>query len=223
MESKNIFSSLNGLFESPKVKCESDRVGMDEPEFANLDPHLKYDDVEKESEEALPPNMRKSPRKPPGYEQFMNPVRSITKKYEHINGFKFEVGGAPSPKFHMLNTWSISEKKDSHGGPGMAMGGMGPEMGGGSKQLGTYTLATQYVGGPLEDLMPSPTNPFGRMPPFILTGRFDSNGSLEGHFVKHFDQRTQLRLSAAFPMGSEIAYSMIAADLEYDGKSMGQI
>lgn len=218
MESKNIFNTFSNFFEGQKVKCESDRVSMDDPEFANLDPHLKYDDVEKQmEEEALPPNMRKSPRKPPGYEQFMNPVRSITKKYEHINGFKFEVGGAPTPKFHMLNSWSISEKKDSHGGPGMAMGGMGPEMGGGSKQLGTYTLACQYVGGPLEDLMPSASNPYGRMPPFILTGRFDSNGGLEGHFVKHFDARTQLRLSAAFPMGPEVAYSMVAADLEYDG------
>jgi len=37
----------------------------------------------------------------------LNNVRAVTKKVEHIKGFKFEISGALSNNFHLSHIWSI--------------------------------------------------------------------------------------------------------------------
>jgi len=37
----------------------------------------------------------------------MNNIKSITKKVEHIKGFRFELSGALSHNFHISHTWNI--------------------------------------------------------------------------------------------------------------------
>lgn len=32
---------------------------------------------------------------------------AITKKHEHVKGFKFEIAMAGSPKFHVTSSWNI--------------------------------------------------------------------------------------------------------------------
>lgn len=51
--------------------------------------------------------MREPPRRPPSFDAIMNNIRSITKKVEHIKGFKFEFVFAGSPHFHIVNSWTI--------------------------------------------------------------------------------------------------------------------
>ena len=44
----------------------------------------------------------------------LNNVRAITKKVEHIKGFKFELSAALSNQFHMTHSWTLpnsGEKK----------------------------------------------------------------------------------------------------------------
>lgn len=209
MSSNGISQTFSNFFGGEKVKCESNEVSMDDPAFAKLDPHLRYEEFDKPLEdEPMTPFTRKSIRKPPGFDMLLNPVKSITKKVEHIKGFRFEVGGAPSPKFQMLHQWNITDVPEGQGRMGpmaMMQGGGGP---GGPKQLGTYSLNASYIGGNLMEMDPT------KLPPFILTGRLDSTGKLETAVIKHFDERTQLRLSAMF---FDADHPMVHADLEYDG------
>lgn len=51
--------------------------------------------------------MRALSRRPPGFDGLMNNIKSITKKVEHIKGFKFDIVMAGSPNFHIINSWSI--------------------------------------------------------------------------------------------------------------------
>lgn len=46
-------------------------------------------------------------RRPPNFDGLMNNIKAITKKYEHIKGFKFEIVMAGSPNFHVSNSWVI--------------------------------------------------------------------------------------------------------------------
>jgi mitochondrial import receptor subunit TOM40 len=46
-------------------------------------------------------------RKPPSMDGLMNNVKSITKKIEHIKGFKFEIAPALSNNFHLSSSWVI--------------------------------------------------------------------------------------------------------------------
>jgi len=200
MNFQDILDSLPNPFETTKVKCESDQVSMDDPAYAKLDPHLKYDEIDRAGEgDEMPGLPRKSPRKPPSFDTLLNPIKSITKKIEHIKGFRFEVGGSPSPKFHMVHSWNI---QPSGGHPA------GPQ---GKGQIGTYMLACQYIGGHVDPFNPNPAPP-----KLILTGRIDSAGKLEGALIKPFDEKTQLRVTAMFPT-SDMNYSMIHCDLDYEG------
>jgi mitochondrial import receptor subunit TOM40 len=156
MSSRGIFKTFSNFFGGEKAQCESNEVSMDDPAFAKLDPHLKYEEYDKPAEdEQMPPFARKSLRKPPGFDVILNAVKSITKKVEHIKGFRFEVGGAPSPKFQMLHQWNITDVSEAQGGrmnPMAMMGGGGGP--GGPKQLGTYSLNCSYIGGNLMEASP---------------------------------------------------------------------
>lgn len=56
----------------------------------------------------LPPQFRnRYPRRPPLFDGLLNNVRAITKKVEHIKGFKFEFAGALSNNFHLTNSWLL--------------------------------------------------------------------------------------------------------------------
>ena len=44
-------------------------------------------------------------RKPPSMDGIMNNIKSISKKVEHIKGFKFEIAPALSTNFHLSSSW----------------------------------------------------------------------------------------------------------------------
>lgn len=54
--------------------------------------------------------MRSHPRRPPSFDMLLNNIRAITKKTEHIKGFRFEISGAPSNNFHLSHSWNIPYK-----------------------------------------------------------------------------------------------------------------
>lgn len=49
--------------------------------------------------------------KPPSFDGLLNSVRAITKKVEHIKGFKFEISGGLSNNFHLAHSWFIPHKE----------------------------------------------------------------------------------------------------------------
>ncbi len=51
--------------------------------------------------------MGKSANKPPSFDALLNNIKAITKKVEHIKGFKFEISGALSNNFHMAHSWYV--------------------------------------------------------------------------------------------------------------------
>lgn len=53
------------------------------------------------------PFRNKYPRRPPLFDSMLNNIRAITKKVEHIKGFKFEISGALSNNFHLTHSWTI--------------------------------------------------------------------------------------------------------------------
>jgi len=188
------------MFQTPKVKCATGvpEATLDDPAFANLEPHAKFEDLDK-MEEGPMPHMRRPARRPMSFDAFMNPVKLITKKFEMVKGFKFEVTGPAFHKFLMSHSWNITPQPQTP----QAMGQRG--------QLATYMLSLQYIGGDID-----PYNPTPQPPSYILTGRMDSMGKLESAFMKNFDERTQLRVNAAFP-NSDVNMAMLHADLEYEG------
>lgn len=67
------------------------------------------------------PFRNRYPRRPPLFDSMLNNVRAITKKVEHIKGFKFEVSGALSHNFHLGHSWTIP-----NGAPAVGGGRMNP-------------------------------------------------------------------------------------------------
>jgi len=188
------------MFQTPKVQCSgaTPEASLDDPAFANLEPHAKFEDLDK-MEEGPMPHMRKPPRRPMSFDVFMNPVKLITKKFEQVKGFKFDAVGPASQKFLMSHSWTITPQSQTP----QAMGQKG--------QAATYMLSLQYIGGDIDPYSPVPATPA-----FILTGRMDSMGKLESAFMKNFDERTQLRVSAMFP-NADVNYAVMHCDLEYEG------
>ena len=60
--------------------------------------------IEEDVEGGMPSKFK---RKPPSMDSLMNNVKSITKKIEHIKGFKFEIAPALSNNFHLSSSWVI--------------------------------------------------------------------------------------------------------------------
>lgn len=187
------------MFQTPKAACTGGHLDneLDDSSFGNLEGHAKPEDYDRE--EPIMPGFRRPARRPHSFDVFMNPVKLITKKVENIKGFRFEVTGPATHKFMMSHTWNVNPQKAN---PQNAMMGMkGP--------AATYQLGIQYIGGNVDPYSPS-------LPSFTLSGRMESTGKLEAVFNKHFDERTQMRVSAIFP-NSDLNHAMMHCDLEYEG------
>ncbi|CAD8170352.1 unnamed protein product [Paramecium pentaurelia] len=175
-----------------------EQVDMDNPAFAQQDPHLKINDDE---EMGLPPQFRnRYPRRPPLFDGLLNNVRAVTKKVEHIKGFKFEVAGGLSNNFHLAHSWMIppsSKGKAPNPNP--------------MKQppVPSYTLAAQYLGG-------SPKTPFDH-PTYVMTGRWDSSGKLEAAIIKRLNEMFNFRFSA-FYLNSDPLNSQMHLDCDIKGE-----
>lgn len=62
---------------------------------------MKYD------EEDVPSPFQKSKKAPPAFDILLNNIMAVTKKHEHVKGFKFEVSMGLSNKFHVTSSWNI--------------------------------------------------------------------------------------------------------------------
>ncbi|CAD8131760.1 unnamed protein product [Paramecium pentaurelia] len=175
-----------------------EQVDMDNPAFAQQDPHLKINDDE---EMGLPPQFRnRYPRRPPLFDGLLNTVRAVTKKVEHIKGFKFEVAGGLSNNFHLAHSWMIppsSKGKAPNPNP--------------MKQppVPSYTLAAQYLGGSLKTPFDQPT--------YIMTGRWDSTGKLEAAIIKKLNEMFNFRFSA-FYLNSDPLNAQMHLDCDITGE-----
>lgn len=91
------------------MSSKSEEVGMDNPAYAQLDPHLKFDESEDMDLDsmALQPGARPQGRRPPSFDTLMNNIKAITKKQEHIKGFKFELSQVVSQNLMIQNQWVI--------------------------------------------------------------------------------------------------------------------
>lgn len=186
-------SFFSDLFNS-SYKCHKEEVDLDNPAYAQMDPHLKVDDSDQGELEADPfARMNKFPNKPQSFDALLNNIRAITKKVEHIKGFKFDISGALSNNFHVSHTWNIPNP------------GAQPQ----KKMMdGFYILSTQYLHGELRTIMDQPK--------FIMTGRIDNNGKLEAVFIKKLNDRITCRLNAMYP-NSDINYSQLNLDVDIEG------
>lgn len=148
----DITALLHSVFSTTSVKCSPrEEVGLDDPAFSNMDPHLKVD--ESDDEEFQPQDPSRPAvvsRKPPPFHAIFNNVKAITSKVEHIKGFKFELTTPISQRFFLNHSWVIPYSgADAPPAQGQkAMMGMAKP-----PPTSTYTLSTQYVGGPKEELM----------------------------------------------------------------------
>lgn len=65
--------------------------------------------------------MRPPVTRPPHFELLMNSIRSLTKKVDHITGFKFDLGGSLSNNLHLTGSWTLPNpslpKKNPFGMP----------------------------------------------------------------------------------------------------------
>lgn len=175
------------------TKCEREEVGIDNVAYGQMDPHLKVDEGENDMENDPMARMNKFPNKPPTFDSLLNNVKAITKKVEHIKGFKFDISGALSNNFHLQHTWNI------------------PNPGGQPQKKildGYYILSTQYLHGELRTIMDQPK--------YIMTGRLDNNGKLEAAIIKKINDRVTLRLNAMYP-NSDINYSQVNLDVDIEG------
>ena len=188
-----LFSFFSDFFYS-SAQCHKEEVELDNPAYSQMDPHLKVDETEDGELEVDPmARMNKFPKKPPTFDSLMNNIRAITKKVEHIKGFKFDISGALSNNFHVQHTWNIPNP-----------GGQ-PQ----KKMLdGFYILSTQYLAGELKTMMDQPK--------FIMTGRIDNNGKLEAAIIKKINDRVTMRLNAMYP-NSDVNYSQINLDVDIEG------
>lgn len=146
---QQLFSSA---FRASSVSCSTakEEVGLDDPAFSNIDPHLKVDDSEDDDTFGAPASgPRVLSRKPPPFHAIFNNVKAITSKVEHIKGFKFEFSMPISQRFFLNHSWVIPYSTNE-APPTAQKGMMGMEK---PPATSIYTLATQYVGGPKEDLM----------------------------------------------------------------------
>ena len=190
----NIAAFFSNFFYA-SYKCHKEEVELDNPAFSQMDPHLKVEENEGAELEVDPfARLNKFPNKPPSFDSLMNNIRAITKKVEHIKGFKFDISGALSNNFHVQHTWNIPNP-----------GGQ-PQ----KKMLdGFYILSTQYLAGELKTMMDQPR--------FIMTGRIDNNGKLEAAIIKKLSDRVTLRMNAMYP-NSDINYSQLNLDVDIEGK-----
>lgn len=193
-------NTFGRLFQAPKADCSSgnQEANLDDPAFANIDPHSKFEELEK-MEEGMPPQMRRPPRRPLSFDTFITPIKFITKKYDQVKGFKFEVTGPGTHKFLMSHAWNITPPSTSP----QAMGQKG--------QSSTYMLSVQYMGGDIDPYNPAPPSNG-----FVMSGRMDTAGKLEAAFMKSLDEKTQLRLTAMLP-NSDVNFAAMHCDLEYEG------
>lgn len=173
---------------------------MDDPAFANLSPYPKFED---EGEAPI----KKPLRKPPGFDEFTHPVRAITKKFEHIKGFKFDFSLPLSPNFSMLHSWTLGVPK-----PTKKRDPMQEMMN--KQESNSYNIALQYVGidiDPTKQTQPSE-------PDYVLTGRMTSSGKLDATFIKMFDAQNQLRINAMMP-NSDANFTQFHINYHHDGKN----
>lgn len=82
--------------------------------------------MDEDEQQELPPQFRnKYPRRPPVLDSLLNNVRAITKKVEHIKGFKFEMAGGLSNNFHITTGWTIPNTQGANKQGPMMGGPMG--------------------------------------------------------------------------------------------------
>ncbi|EGR29837.1 hypothetical protein IMG5_147660 [Ichthyophthirius multifiliis] len=197
---------ISQLFSQKFVKCQEQLSGIDNPEnFAHLDGQYRVEDEESTEQLGLDP--RVNSRKPPQFQSLLNNVRAITKKVEHIKGFKFEYASALSQNFHFALIWNIpyssagDQAQEPKGNPMMAM----------QKPPATSNccLQVQYVGGEYIDLQQG-------KPKFILTGRMDSDGKLDAAIIKQLSKNWNFTFASNFPFGSDTSVSQVNVDLNYE-------
>eukprot|EP00331_Platyophrya_macrostoma_P014769 CAMPEP_0176464400 /NCGR_PEP_ID=MMETSP0127-20121128/36499_1 /TAXON_ID=938130 /ORGANISM="Platyophrya macrostoma, Strain WH" /LENGTH=355 /DNA_ID=CAMNT_0017856819 /DNA_START=51 /DNA_END=1118 /DNA_ORIENTATION=+ len=192
------FKWLKSTVFPSRVRCEGLlEEDMDNPQYSKMNPMQSFDEIEQEDVMRT----RVSPLKPPSFDSFMNGVKSITKKFDHIKGFKFELGVPISHVFHTLHVWNILPPSKSNLGPAGATLGQGSQ--------GQYTFMCNYAGGISN---PTPMS----APSFILTGRTDNQGKLEASIIKPFNDRTSLRVNFGF-LNEDTSAAQVHADLDYAG------
>lgn len=62
-------------------------------------------DFDDDEMQGMPPSMRPPVSRPPHFEMLLNSIRGLTKKVDHIKGFKFDLGGSLSNNLHVTGTW----------------------------------------------------------------------------------------------------------------------
>ena len=186
------------LFFNAKAKCSDSAADLDDPNFGHLDPHLNFDEVDRQENAGM---TRRFSRVPPSFDSMMNSIRSITKKVEHIKGFNFSIGIPCSQKFLTSHSWSI---------PNYVANPKGNQ--------GSYTLSTQYVevDMPNEAEMAQMTAP--PTPKYIMTARMESTGKLDAVLIKNLNDKVTLRLTSQF-QNSDPNYAQMHLDLDYEGIS----
>jgi mitochondrial import receptor subunit TOM40 len=128
----------------------------------------------------------------------MNSVRSLTRKVDHLNGFRFELGGSLSNNLHLTGTINMPNptlpKKASPFG-------MPP-----SDSKGDFQLGIQYLHGPVSQV---------QQPKLIMTGRVDTSGKVESVIMKKLTDGVNLRFNAGF-LNSDVNYAQAGFDLNFD-------
>jgi mitochondrial import receptor subunit TOM40 len=183
-----------GLFSTNKVKCADD---LDEAKLAQLEDIYRMEDAP--GAEPGPPG-RKPTRVPPAFDNYMGAIRAITKKQEHIKGFRFEFGLPCSQNFQMIHTWNIPNYEAKP-----------------RQSQGAYTFSGQYVH------LNLPTNPAELQmmtempsPKFIMTGRMESTGKLEAAIIKPLGDKINIRLTSQY-QNSDVNYAQMHLDVDYEG------
>lgn len=170
-------------FSSIKAKCQ------DEPEGQI---HQIEDEFGENMPEMGPP---KGGLRPPSFETLFNNVKMITKKYEVVKGFRFELSGSLSNRFHMVHTWNIPYKT-------LVPRGKPPK-------VGTYSITTQYLLGEVKTYYDDPK--------LIMTGKMESSGKLETGIIKKLTDSLTLRFSSAYP-SDVMTPPQLHLDVDHEGK-----
>lgn len=198
------------FFLTPKgIRCqEPKQIGLvDEDaskDYSKDEPKLDARDEDFDEEESGPQSRRKFKNMPLQFEQFMNMSLAVTKKVEHIKGFRFEFNQPVSQQFSLTHSWNIPMQQT-------AADPANPQQDPAKTNSAYYQLQAQYVGGSLNDLMQ------GHEPPVIISGKYESNGKLEGHVIKKLNDNVMCRLVGQYFKGSDLQYAQMNLNVEYQG------
>eukprot|EP00825_Cyclidium_porcatum_P021296 TRINITY_DN2379_c0_g1_i1.p1 TRINITY_DN2379_c0_g1~~TRINITY_DN2379_c0_g1_i1.p1 ORF type:complete len:367 (+),score=58.33 TRINITY_DN2379_c0_g1_i1:73-1173(+) len=201
---------LSYFFQTKKVYCQEKSSSLTEQETPKSSPQKIEDQQPQQPDDYQDPEEQEFQKRikhknlPPQFEMFMNSTLAIPKKVDHIKGFRFEFNQPFSQQFGLTHAWFIPMAPKQHDPTN-------PMQDSQKDNTPNYQLQAQFVGGSIQDLMQ------GQDPAIVMSGKYQSDGKLEGQVIKKLNDNVLVRLAGQFEKGSDLQQAQMSLNVEYQG------